>query len=421
MDENNSPGELRSVFNLSDYDKFYLLGEIETGKTNFWNVFYSSSLNKNKLNLMAVHSKMNEFINKYFMEKDAEDPYHKIKEYKINGFDFYQYKDAVPIAPDQIHLKLVAERSFDIYNYFARQVGSEIPTVKTNSKKKLIQRLFSIVNDPELPERLIKEYEEKLKICKIRDRKNNFYAYCLSRMREFDLDSFNIIFGFARIGKSNEVLILCKLIIAFRNNLTLRESERFMLEKGFLKKSVIHSDKQSIKEAIMENPFGIVVIDEGYVFADKREAMTQKLIGLTHDVNTNADQNLIWFVLIQREDDLDYRFTDKANSILGLTKRGLGILFSVEKNFAMIKDLYNFEFIRKHPNLMSDYIRGMHTLRQLKAFVYSIRHKDIEDSDLFKAYKLDKRHWKRETTTIQIQIQEAQQNRDLEFIKRYKS
>ena len=277
----------------------------------------------------------------------------------------------------------------------------------------------------------------------MRDTKLNFNGYCLSRAPDFDLDTFNITFGFARIGKSTQACQLQKRYYAFRNEIPFAEINDWILKNHILKKTVLHTQKQNATELIVHSKEQFLWIDEGYLFGDRRRALTDQLIDLSHDVNTNADNNNIFFMLIQDLSDLDLRFVSKANTLTGITERGSGLLFASHKHFAIIKDSYNFEFLKKHQNLLNTYEKGLDTLKKLPAFTFTESWKTLQKyvkdehgnivkdengdkklawiDDVFKQYKADKKYWKTQTAEFAVQQQEALKNRDIEFIERYKT
>lgn len=366
-----------------------------------------------------------------------------IESYRLNGFNFYQYKRVIPNAPNNEGLRSLAEKLFNIYSHFARELGQEIPTVKMDSKKKLISRMFSIVKKktPFLFDNLYDDYRRKLKLLDMKETRLNLNAYCLYRMPDFDLDSFNIGFGFARIGKSTLASQLQKRYYCFRNMIPLNEINEWMIKNKILKKTVLHTQKQNSKELINKCREQFIWIDEGYLFGDRRNAMKDQLVQLTHDVNTGADNNNVFIMLIQDLSDLDLRFVNKANSMIGITERSFGLLFSRAKNFSFIKDSYNFEYIQKHQNLFNSYDKGLDTLKKLPSYTYHEEWPELQTfkedelgiperdnagnkiitwiDDVFKQYKADKQYWKQETTELDISLEKAVKNRDLQFIERY--
>ena len=339
---------------------------------------------------------MDQKLYKYYSKNMEKLLSEKIKFNNIE-YNFYEISEIVlPDAKTIDQLRTTAVLEFKVFDVLIRPYHA-IATTTINVKKKLIQRIFKRIRKKKnFTKNLEAEYDLIRKEIDLQDNLLNFYCYCLSILPKYDLDGNNIIFGDARTGKSTLMILIMLKIYQFQLKLKEKEAIDYFLKNNIHKTDILYTEKDEFKTNI-KGKYGIPIgIDEAYLFADRRDAMTEKVKQLSHALNTNADQNLIVLILIQELSDLDSRFVNKAISLIGIDERGSSFLFSRVRFLNILKDYYGFEFMQKHPYLLAEKTSGEYNIKKISGYIGEIHWPDLINHPLFIAYKAYKKEVKTE-------------------------
>ena len=130
--QNTSAQEIKGVYTISDIDKFNI-AHIETVKTNYLLNLSTFDPEESREQLLDLLSIMQMYLEKYF----SVDQINK-QTVNIAGklYTFYDLKNVAESVAENTIMRLVAQNAFNIYNHFAKIIGVEIPTTKSNPKKR---------------------------------------------------------------------------------------------------------------------------------------------------------------------------------------------------------------------------------------------------------------------------------------------
>lgn len=402
--------EIRAMYSKDEIDVF-TLGDIERAKNTLLGSVNSLTTTQIHEQLNDLLSLMQTILEKYFTSynKDGSLNRNNILNQKIDVFNpktnkndmfnFYDIKAVAENVYDPRILRKIMEMEFTIYNLFIKQLGVAIPTTRTDFKKKLIERLFGITFNfgQDFIDAFLLRYKEALKITKLADSPLVFEGFCISEMPKYDLDSTHLFIGFARIGKSTLVLDLSRIIYCFKYSCTLGEAETIMIINKFTSTHIIYDQHQKYESAIKNLYADIVIGDEMYLLGDKRQGMYGTNINLTQKLSTHANHNLIHMFLIQQLTDLDQRYLNKANTIHLLTARGDAYLYSTLKNFSIIKQDYDFDYLQKNPWLFRSLDLGLESLKKPSSFITNdISWDNLKTNKIYASYLLAKAEWQEE-------------------------
>jgi len=176
----------------------------------------------------------------------------------------------------------------------------------------------------------------------------NFLSFNIAKMQDYDLDAHILFLGQARSGKSTLSLRFLERIYSVKYNIPLNEIENFILQKDFFNKNMIYSAQQKL-DLIKQNFKDVIITDEAFLIADKRESMTGTNIRYTKLLNVFANRNNIVLTNMQDFTELDLRIRKKANLIVLITQRGLGYAYLQSTNLPIVKQPSLFEFFENNP------------------------------------------------------------------------
>ncbi len=195
----------------------------------------------------------------------------------------------------------------------------------------------------------------------------------------YDIDTLNLIIGFARSGKSTLALDIIRRFLFFRNmskdlNVCLPQFAKIFRYNTAFDEDY---DLQNNFKYIRAEP---ILIDEGYLVADRRFSMTDKQIRLTHTINTNARNNNSTFMLIQNSTDLDMRFIAKANTIFLITARNLAYVYVKSSKYPIVKEFSAFKKFLDAPDILDNETLANFELKRNTAFLTTTHWIDLGKS-----------------------------------------
>lgn len=383
--EIDAPATTTNIFNNSNMD-YYTFMDIDNYKHTLLKNLPTMDVNTAILQTISLLTLMLSMMEKYFREGDKD--VNQIQNQRIDNYNLYDLQKALPYCKDTRDVLKICYYAFTNFNILNKQIGNAIPTQKKNFKKKLMDKLFSIAktgNRGEFANNLIEQFKP------FENYKLDFYSYLLSRMPNYDLDSHNLIIGFARVGKSTLALQIIRRMFAYRLNYSLDQVDAYMVTNNYVNDNIIYDNSESVQKKIATKTAEPFLIDEAYMVGDRRMSMDYNQIKLGQTINKFAYKNHTIFTLIQNLSDLDVRFLNKANSVIIEYERGKALLFAKEKHFAIIKDTYGFEFYTKHPHLLNGLDKGLFSLKGLPAYVCSISWEQFKNNSLYDKYLQNKK------------------------------
>lgn len=380
-------GEVHGIFtkDMIDTEALY---RIDSFKNDLLMNLDKTNPNDRIEKLQNLFSLMQSKLEKYFDKQTIVNT--RIKLF-TGEYNFYDAKGAITEAEDLETARDICEVGFTCYDLLLKKIGVALPTMISDPKKKLIQNLFSLVkkkNPEAFIERLLAEY----KYTGVQHSNNNLLCFCISQAYKFDLDVNILNIGFARIGKSTLFYQQSRRVFAFRNGFkTLAESDVWLIKRNFSSENVVYSSNQNLRKMLKEKEQDMIGSDEGYLTADKREAMVERNIHLGQDINAFANKNNIFCTSIQNLADLDTRFINKANIIQLITERGTALVYCKGKNFPIMKDSFGFERFIKYPRLLSNLELGSHHLKKLPSFIFEIKYAPLDNCQSCSHYNHNKK------------------------------
>jgi hypothetical protein len=202
-------------------------------------------------------------------------------------------------------------------------------------------------------------------------------------MSNYDLNADILFIGVGRVGKSTEAIQYTRRIYSAKWNKPLTEVDKELIHNGWIFDKVIY-DKTSVLAPLKTSKKEVILIDEAYFLADRRESLNPQQIKFIKWNNAYASNNNIVMSLIQDLTDLDSRIYSKANVINLLYERGSCLNYVRSKNFPIIKQTNEFEKFNKKARLLNDYQSALYQLRKLPSYTF-----DQTWHELIKINKLD--------------------------------
>jgi hypothetical protein len=382
-----SSNETSAVWTLADVD----INELMDIQKNSRQVLYAKvdDILDYKDDVESVFIQMQTILEGYF-KKD------EIKKFAYTDEDgsvytFYDIKALVPYFNTKEQLKRLLEIAFGQYNHFIKIIGAKIPTQRLRPKKKIVDRLFSIANigDTDL---FFQKRMAEYRMLVHHSNPLNFISYNVSAMPRWDLPCNIIIFGPSRIGKSVLALQIArrKHYCGFTSS-SLEEADHSMITNfDFVHQNIMYRQSDDFTN-VLKNPLALrtEIIDEGMLTFDNRESMKKANVKLGKMLNVFGNRLFTSIVNIQNLSNLDKRILDLANIVIGIDARGHGLVYMAQKNFALIKTTYGFEYIKEHPDLIEQgYEKGVYNLKKyVKSYVCEITWPDLAGTELYTEYK----------------------------------
>lgn len=355
------------------------LAYIEDSKNVFLTDLHKKHTDTAIIEFSAILNSMIILIQKYFTNEQT------IINYRVEGYNIYDIKESVPFAKDIRDLQKLTSIAFPIYNYFSKLIGVSVPTTRHNFKKKIVTALFSVAAVEDINKVYEKTLDDFMQL-KYKKNKTNFFCYCLSTMKDYDLDANVLIIGFKRSGKSNYMLQSVRKISAMRLGIRMSDVDAKLLESDFAGKNIFYDKRQDLERALKTKEKQVICIDEGFLVLDRRNAMNKSVIKLTQTLNEYGDKGNVSFTLMQDFTALERRMVNISNAIVFVISRGRAMLFSKDKTFAsLVRDLFGFDYLVDNPYIFNQHRdKIIHRLKQMSSYICELKWKKLGDNLLFK-------------------------------------
>jgi len=353
--ENNAETDIiksaieKGVFNISDIDK-YAIAKLIDLKQNF-TLSLSTLTYKDAYNqLRDLAFNIKQILEKY-LDIETLKNFSKI-DVKGTQYNFYDLYNSIPYANNIEEIRLLWDYINQIFDKFLKNILKvALPMEKTNFKKKVVSSLFALIPNRfqnQLTNNILKDFET----WRIKNNAHksllNFLSFNIANMQNYDLDAHILILGQARSGKSTLSLRFLERIYSIKHNIPLNEVDNFIVEKDFFNKNMIYSPQQKL-DLVRQNFKDVIITDEAFLIADKRESMSYVNVRYTKLLNVFANRNNIIFTNMQDFTELDARIRKKANLIVLITQRGLGYAYLQSINLPIVKQPSIFEFFENNP------------------------------------------------------------------------
>jgi len=339
----------KGVFNISDIDK-YAIAKLINIKQDF-TLSLSTLTFKDAYNqLQDLAFNIKQILEKY-LDADALKDFSKI-EIKGTQYNFYDLYNSIPYAKTINDVRVIWDYLNQIFDKFLKDILKiALPTEKFNLKKKVVSSLFALIPTRfknQIFDNLLTDFEK----WRIKNNAHksllNFLSFNIAKMQDYDLDAHILFLGQARSGKSTLSLRFLERIYSVKYNIPLAEIDNFILQKDFFNKNMIYSAQQKL-DLIKQNFKDVIITDEAFLLADKRESMSVVNVKYTKLLNVFANRNNIVLTNMQDFTELDLRIRKKANLIVLITQRGLGYAYLQSTNLPIVKQPSLFEFFENNP------------------------------------------------------------------------
>ncbi len=230
-------------------------------------------------------------------------------------------------------------------------------------------------------------------------------------MQNYDLDAHILIIGQARSGKSTLSLRFLERIYSIKHDIPLSDVDNFIVNRDFFNKNMIYNPNQKL-DLVKQNFKDVIITDEAFLVADKRESMTGTNIKYTKMLNVFANRNNIVFTNMQDFTELDARIRKKANLIILITQRGLAYSYLQSVNLPIVKQPSIFEFFEDNPYFLYSSQETIDwTLRhRIRGFIGIIKWQPFDaNSPLWKAYNEAKIKYQNDLDLSPNEIKEVKQ------------
>jgi hypothetical protein len=395
MPENDNNNDIiktaieKGVFNISDIDK-YAIAKLINLKQDFTlslsNLDYSEAYNQ----LRDLAFNIKQILEKYLDVETLKD-FSKI-EIKGTEYNFYDLYNAIPYAKNTEEIRLLWDYINQIFDKFLKTILKvALPTEKTNIKKKVINSLYALIPQrfkKSLTDSILKDFEVWRQKNSLNKSLLNFLSFNIARMQNYDLDAHILIIGQARSGKSTLSLRFLERIYSIKHDIPLNDVDNFIVERDFFNKNMIYSPQQKL-DLVKQNFKDVIITDEAFLIADKRESMSYVNVRYTKLLNVFANRNNIIFTNMQDFTELDARIRKKANLIILITQRGLGYAYLQSINLPIVKQPSIFEFFEENPYFLYSSQETIDwTLRhKIRGFIGIIKWQPFDaNNPMWKAY-----------------------------------
>jgi len=379
----------KGVFNISDIDK-YAIAKLINLKQDFTlslsNLDYTEAFNQ----LRDLAFNIKQILEKY-LDVEALKDFSKI-EIKGTEYNFYDLYNAIPYAKNTEEIRLLWDYINQIFDKFLKTILKvALPTEKINIKKKVINSLYALIPErfkKSLTDSILNDYEVWRQKNNLNKSLLNFLSFNIAKMQNYDLDAHILILGQARSGKSTLSLRFLERIYSIKHDIPMTDVDNFIVNKDFFNKNMIYSPQQKL-DLVKQNFKDVIITDEAFLIADKRESMSYVNVRYTKLLNVFANRNNIIFTNMQDFTELDARIRKKANLIILITQRGLGYSYLQSINLPIVKQPSIFEFFEDNPYFLYSSQETIDwTLRhKIRGFIGIIKWKPFDSNNpMWKAY-----------------------------------
>jgi len=215
----------------------------------------------------------------------------------------------------------------------------------------------------------------------------NLDAMCYSLYRRTEwLDNNVTIIGAAQTGKSTLASAIAETIYYYQNRL---------FTTSFVDNNIAFNSRQGIglfKKLVKD----VMIADEAYFFADKREAMGFIQVKYLQILNFLASKRNTVITAMQDYTDIDSRIIKKTDILILVTAIGHAAVYAGSKKYPIIKrQILNTDRFVKKPGLLSDQL-GEYEIRKDINYIFDIEWGDRHDA-WWKHYAEVKDKWQGKT------------------------
>lgn len=383
----------KGVFNISDLDK-YTIAKLLNLKQDFSLSLSTLTFDEAYNQLRDLSLNIKQILEKYLSGETLKE-FSKIE---INGseYDFYSLYNSIPYCKNLEDIRLLWNYINLTFDKFLKDIlRVALPTEKINLKKKVVNSLFTLIAAQQrgaLAENILKDFDMWRETNNTNKSLLNFVSFNLANVPLHDLDAQVLIIGQARSGKSTLSLKLLERIYSVKYNTPLKSVADYIIKKDFFNRNMIYSKNQSL-DIVKRNFKDVIITDEAFLVADKREAMQSANILYTKLINVFANRNNIVLTNMQDFTAIDARISKKANVILLITQRGTAYAYMQKVNLPIVAQPSIFEFFEKNPHFLYDFTDNINWILQhrVRGFIGIIKWKPYaEDNPLWIAYKTAK-------------------------------
>ena len=371
-------GNERGIYTLTSSD-LETIGNIERMKSGYLMELEGMQKSARIEQLLDLLSNM-----QVLMESYNFDDY--LKKNLVNGYSFYYVKDHVTDTDGELEfVRLASEIAFTNWKNVLRMLGVGLPTYRSSVKKKVIDSLFQLAGDLD-EDKLIADFNAlNARYCG--KTKFDFFTYCVSRLKDYDIDFNMVVVGKARSSKSTFGEQFVKRFYSLRGfDFYAKIAGRPMYE-AWVNDRCIYDQKQG-SNAIRSGEDQVNMWDETGKTHDRRKSMTKGQVQNTSDMNFFASKRNVNLMLIQNFSDLDLRATTKASAVLIVVERGRGLLFVDARYIPLAKDQFSFEQIMQNPDILKYAPMAIHMLKRMSSYVCELTWDKMADDDPFHLYYL---------------------------------
>lgn len=214
----------------------------------------------------------------------------------------------------------------------------------------------------------------------------NYISYSLSELSNYDLDGHILVLGTARVGKSTLTLQIARRYYSNKYQQNLQYVDTSLIQSKWYDSNIIYSREQGFSP-LKNNKKEFIQVDDAVLLADKRGSMLPDQSKFLGKMNFYASNNNLIATLIQNLADLDSRLYSKANLVIIVYERGKALVYAKPKNFPIVRDTFDFDFIQKHTYLLNQgERRSLYNLKRIRSYIGEIRFKSLADNPLYKKY-----------------------------------
>lgn len=207
-----------------------------------------------------------------------------------------------------------------------------------------------------------------------------FLAFALYKMPLKSLAPLVIAVAEKRGGKGNLIANLYRYIFQLKlSEPDLNKVDKWLVENNIADLNILYNDMQDFN-VILGTLFNSVYnTDESLWKFNKKKTMSGGNIDSNTIINTGANHHNIGFAQIQNLANMDGDQVSSSDCLLLIYERGSALVLAREANFAIIKDYYDFEDIKKNHWLISNKKTGLYNIMKKPQYVMEL-HWDALDS-----------------------------------------
>lgn len=208
----------------------------------------------------------------------------------------------------------------------------------------------------------------------------------------YSLSPVNLIVGEKRSGKGNLVANLYRYIFQLKlKEPDLNKVDKWLVDNSIADLTMLFNDMQDFNVILGTLFNSIYNTDESLWKFNKKRTMSGDNIESNTLVNTYASHHNIGFAQIQNLADLDSSQVSSSDSLVIIYQRGSSVILAKEANFAIIRNFYDFDDIKKQPFLVATKRTGKFNIEKKPQFVVEMTWQNLDNCLSCKHDEHDKR------------------------------